>query len=188
MSNSATAPIFLANALAFSSFQTDIARIHPVFSLTTELRRMLEKMFRREGQVFDTTNWKRKWIKACASCGERKAYGEKWWQTRGLKTRHLRQSAITNMTDAGVNQKQATEISGNKTISVFLRYNISDKQRTKDAMKKVEAFAARQQRSPWNSYAAESIFFHRVRRVSVEFSASLAHHGNCRWLDCGLSR
>jgi hypothetical protein len=98
--------------------------------------------------VFDTTNWKREWIKAYVSCSERKAYGEKWWQTRGLKTRRLCQSAITNMTDAGVDQKEAMEISGHKTISVFLRYNVSDKQRKKDAMKKVEAFAARQQRSP----------------------------------------
>jgi hypothetical protein len=32
LSNNATAPIFLANALASTSFHTDIARMHPVFS------------------------------------------------------------------------------------------------------------------------------------------------------------
>lgn len=113
--------------------------------LCTELRKMLEKVpvEKRHGLAFDATNWKREWYKACVACGEREQYGEEWYQSRGLKTRHFRQSAAKNMSDAGVEQHDAMEITGHKTDAMWRRYDIVDTKRKKKAMAKVEAFLAR---------------------------------------------
>jgi hypothetical protein len=58
------------------------------------------------------------------------------------KTRHFRQSAVRNRVQAGVSESEAMKISGHKTRSIFDRYDIVDTKRKKDAMKKIEAFAA----------------------------------------------
>ncbi len=71
-----------------------------------------------------------------------RCYGEEWYQCRGLKTRHFRQSAVGNMMQAGVSESEAMKISGHKTRSTCDRYDIVDTKRKKDAMKKIEAFAA----------------------------------------------
>jgi integrase len=111
----------------------------------SELRKMLKKVpvEKRQGPVFDATNWKREWYKACVACGEREQYGEEWWQSRGLKTRHFRQSAAVNMSEAGVAQHDAMEVTGHKTDSMWRRYDIVDTKRKKKAMAKVEALTAK---------------------------------------------
>ncbi len=46
------------------------------------------------------------------------------------------------MMQAGVSESEAMKISGHKTRSTCDRYDIVDTKRKKDAMKKIEAFAA----------------------------------------------
>jgi hypothetical protein len=47
----------------------------------------------------------------------------------------FRRSALSNMTEAGVSVPDAMSISGHKTVSTFLRYNIVSKQRKRDALR-----------------------------------------------------
>jgi integrase len=107
------------------------------------LRRTLKKTFRKDGFVFDATNWKREWFKACVAVGEGEMYGDAWYQYRGLTPHDFRRSAIRNMMQAGVSQAEAMSISGHKTVAVFNRYNIVDPARKRAAMDKVEAFVKR---------------------------------------------
>ncbi len=40
---------------------------------------MLKELFRKDGPVFPTTNFRRAWIKACVKLGLGKKTGEKWY-------------------------------------------------------------------------------------------------------------
>jgi hypothetical protein len=56
----------------------------------------------------------------------------------GLLIHDLRRSAIKNLMQAGVQQVIAMKISGHKTASVFMRYNIVDEGQVADAMRRVQ--------------------------------------------------
>jgi len=68
---------------------------------------------KRQGAVFYRGQFRKTWAKACKKCG-----------LSGLLVHDFRRSAIRNMTLAGVPQNVIMAISGHKTISTFLRYNI----------------------------------------------------------------
>jgi integrase len=93
-------------------------------TLTAELVGMLGKLFRREGPVFDITNFRREWITACVKVGLGKKTGKGWYAYEGLNPHDFRRSAVKNLSDAGVDQATAMKITGHKTVAVFLRYNI----------------------------------------------------------------
>ena len=60
----------------------------------------------------------------------------------GLRFHDLRRSGIRNMTRSGVPPAIAMSISGHRTISTFLRYDIASEEDKREALRKVEARAA----------------------------------------------
>ena len=108
---------------------------------------MLERIEPKQGRVFDTTNIRREWTKACAALGlgriiavEGRPYDPRY---EGLTLHDFRRSAIRNLvTLAGVREKVAMEITGHKTRSVFDRYHIVDTQDVSNAMRQWEAVAS----------------------------------------------
>jgi len=110
----------------------------------------------KAGTVFDGTNLRVEWEKACSACGlgtRVKIEGERllrtdraqprrvknaWYRYNGLIVHDLRRSAIRNLINAGVPEKVAMQISGHKTRSVFDRYHIVSVGDVTAAMKRVE--------------------------------------------------
>jgi len=105
--------------------------------LSAELVGMLKKLFRKDGPVFDTTNFRKEWNKACVKVGLGKKTGEEWYEYEGLIPHDFRRSAVRNLINAGVDQATAMKITGHKTVHVFQRYNIVSTEQLHDAMAKV---------------------------------------------------
>lgn len=126
----------------------DEGRIIP---LSSELVDTLRQIGPKQGQVFNGTNLRKEWNKACASCGlgtltevEGRPYDPVY---SGLTLHDLRRSAVRNLRKAGVSEKEAMRISGHKTRAVFDRYNIVSTDDVMDAMRKLE-LAALNDRKP----------------------------------------
>ena len=114
------------------------ARVVP---LPDVLIRMLESVEERKGPVFDGTNLRKAWHKACVAVGLgtlTEVPGKSYGRYEGLIIHDLRRSAIRNLMDAGVGESVAMKISGHKTNSVFKRYNIISKDDVLTAMRRVE--------------------------------------------------
>jgi integrase len=115
--------------------------------MSDELMGLLKKQFRKDGSpVFDTTNFRKEFRNACAAVGLGKLTkvvserGYRWEKYEGLIPHDFRRSAVRNMIRAKVDVRVAMQISGHKTRSVFDRYNISDTDDVKDAVRKVAEF------------------------------------------------
>ncbi len=109
--------------------------------LTDALVQMLKPIKPKEGIVFDDTNLRKAWQKACVAAGLGswiKVDGVPDKRYTGLIIHDLRRSAIRNLVNAGVNEKVAMEISGHKTRDVFDRYHIVDAADVLEAMQKVQ--------------------------------------------------
>jgi integrase len=94
-------------------------------------------------RVFEGTNLRKEWVRACAACGlgtltevEGRPYDPLY---SGLTLHDLRRSAVRNLVNAGVPERVAMSISGHKTRSVFDRYHIVSTVDVTDAMRKVVA-------------------------------------------------
>jgi integrase len=122
--------------------KTDEGRIVP---LSSELVDTLRRIEPKRGRVFDGTNLRKEWVKACNACGlgtttevEGRPYDPIY---SGLTLHDMRRSAVRNLRKAGVSEKEAMRISGHKTRSVFDRYNIVSTDDVMDAMRKLELAA-----------------------------------------------
>jgi integrase len=107
------------------------------------LVKMLVQIDHKEGKVFDGTNLRKEWQKACVAAGlgtMTKVEGKADPRYTGIIIRDFRRSAIKNLMKAGVRDKVAMAISGHKTRSVFDRYNIIDAEDVVEAMRKVQSF------------------------------------------------
>ena len=118
--------------------KTDEARVLP---LPPSLIAMLDDVQPKSGRVFDATNLRKEWTKACAYCGlgtltkvEGRPYDPIY---SGLTLHDLRRSAVRNLVNAGVPERVAMSISGHKTRSVFDRYHIVSTEDVTAAMQKV---------------------------------------------------
>jgi|SRR5580658_4457055 hypothetical protein len=105
----------------------------------------------KTGKVFDDTNLRVEWQKACAACrlGTRTLMqpkdenGDPWYRYEGLSIHDLRRCAVRNLvTIAGVPERTAMRISGHKTRAGFDRYHIVSTADITDAMSKLELAAA----------------------------------------------
>jgi integrase len=102
---------------------------------------MLETAEPKEGRVFDATNLRKSWHKACVAVGLgtlQEVEGSYDKRYNGLIIHDLRRSAIRNLMAAGVSEKVAMSISGHKTRSVFDRYHIVNAAYVQRAMRRVE--------------------------------------------------
>jgi len=115
---------------------------------TVPLPDVLAKMLKRlprEETVFDATNLRKEWHKACVAAGLgtlTKVEGKPDPRYDGLIIHDLRRSAIKNLMKVGVNEKVAMSISGHKTRDVFDRYHIVDTEDVVEAMQRVQRTAS----------------------------------------------
>lgn len=122
--------------------KNDEARIIPIPSVVAE---RLEAMQPKTGQVFDDTNLRTEWAKACEAVGLGKREkresedGNPWHSYSGLIVHDLRRTAIRNLVNAGNPEKLVMKISGHKTRSVFDRYHIVNADDISAAMQRREA-------------------------------------------------
>ena len=130
----------------------DEARILPLPSV---LVNMLQEVQPKTGKVFDGTNLRKEWMKACSACGlgtltevKERPYDPLY---SGLTLHDLRRSAVRNLRKAGVSEHEAMKISGHRTRSVFERYNIVSTDDIMDAMRKVETASLNDVRKPVQS-------------------------------------
>jgi integrase len=106
----------------------------------------LKEITPKVGRVFDDTNLRTEWQKACAAWGlgtreiikPKKKGQHQWYKYRGLIVHDLRRSAIRNLVNAGVPERVAMRISGHKTRDVFDRYHIVSADDVTRAMQRVE--------------------------------------------------
>jgi hypothetical protein len=103
---------------------------------------MLKKLFRKNGPVFDTSNFRKAFQTAACAVALGRKLGPEAWQYEGLLLYDLPRSAIRNMKRAGVDTAVAMKISGHKTLRVFQRYNITSVDDVKGAMEAVTRYNA----------------------------------------------
>jgi len=114
---------------------------------TIPLPNVLVEMLRRQprtGPVFDSSNLRKAWEKACDATGLGKCTpveGKTYYLYSGLMIHDLRRSGARNLRKAGIPESVAMKITGHKDRSVFDRYDIVDEQDVREAMKRVEQAA-----------------------------------------------
>ena len=131
--------------------KNDEPRIVPLPAMLVNL---LSTQTSKVGRVFDDTNLRSEWARACAAVGlgtlekkkseshNRRRKFHVWEKYSGLIVHDLRRSAVRNLRLAGVPENVSMKISGHKTRSVFDRYNIVSVDDISDAMRRVETNAA----------------------------------------------
>ena len=118
-----------------------------VFELMKECVRRKQPddfIFTREGgsRVVDPRD---EWYSLCVSSGlgkfekAKRKNGKEYDRYVGLNLHDFRRSAIRNMTRRSVNDTTAMKISGHKTRSVFMRYNIVDERDLAEAARLIES-------------------------------------------------
>jgi len=138
-----------------------------ILPLSEELVGMLRRKRQEVGRVFNTTNFRREWIKACVKLKFGVKTGPEWYEYEGLIPHDFRRSAVRNLINAGVGQATAMKITGHRTLSVFERYNIVSTEQLHDAMEKVTSNAKTTQNEvPSLRRRRRSPFFSRVCRGS----------------------
>ncbi len=148
-----------------------------IVPLPAVLINLLQAIEPKAGRVFDATNLRTEWARACAAVGLgtieklKSESGHMWHKYTGLIVHDLRRSAVRNLRRAGVPENVAMKISGHKTRAVFDRYNIVSTEDISEAMRRVEisAVAGKRQaalQAPVSESGKKKVC--RVPRVSVK--------------------
>jgi integrase len=121
--------------------KNEAARVIPLPSVVAAA---LAQIKPKSGEVFDSTNLRIEWARACTAVGlgkmeeQESKKGNKWQKYTGLIIHDLRRSAIRNMVAAGNPENWCMAISGHKTASIFRRYAIVSTADISTAMQRVE--------------------------------------------------
>jgi len=91
--------------------------------------------------VFDSTNFRPEWSKACAKAGVG-TYDSKTRTRTGVRIHDCRCSAAINLLDAGVDEGTVLKIGGWKTRAMLDRYNVQNEKRVRKAMQTGGDFVA----------------------------------------------
>ncbi len=103
---------------------------------------MFRKTFRDPSKpVFDSTNYRPAWSKACAKSGLG-TYDKKTRTRTGVRIHDCRCSAAINLLAAGVDEGLVLKIGGWKTRAMLDRYNVQHDERIKTAMEKGGAYVS----------------------------------------------
>jgi integrase len=119
-------------------------------------------VFTREATGQHVVDPRDEWYSLCVSSGLGKFVpgvrknGKKYECYVGLNLHDFRRSAIRNMTRRGVNDTTAMKISGHKTRSVFMRYNIVDERDLAEAARLIEAGRQVQNPAPQNDTKSDT--------------------------------
>ena len=118
-----------------------------IIPLPDTLVEMLRAQEPKTGKVFDDTNIRDGWQRACVAAGLgtlTKVTGKPYDPVySGLRIHDLRRTALTYLRKSGVDESVVMKISGHKTRDVFERYNIVDAADVTDAMRARQQFGAR---------------------------------------------
>jgi integrase len=113
--------------------------------ILSPIAKMLRKSFRTDGPVFDSTNYRPAWSKACEAAGVG-TYDKKARTRTGVRIHDCRCSGAVNLVDSGVDEDLVMKIGAWSTRSMFSRYNIMNSERMRAAMVKSGEYVQRQQR------------------------------------------
>jgi len=103
----------------------------------------LKKRFRVNDQpVFETTNYRKEWAKACAKAGIG-TWDPKTYTRTGVRIHDCRASAAINLLASGVDEGLVLKIGGWKTRSMLDRYNVADVSRLAAALEKGGKFVTK---------------------------------------------
>jgi integrase len=92
-------------------------------------------LIQNEGKL--VKDWEKSWATACAAAGVPQTIFH-----------DLRRTALTNMIEAGLSEKEAMEISGHRTRAVFDRYHIVSERRLKEMAGKLEIHLKQKDEQP----------------------------------------
>jgi len=95
------------------------------------LTTLSDYVFHRKGQP--VVDLRKSWASACKKAS-----------VPGKLFHDLRRTAVRNMIRAGVPQAVAMAISGHRTVSMFLRYDITSEEDKRQALRKTERHLASQ--------------------------------------------
>jgi integrase len=118
-----------------------------ILPIDPALLTMMRKMFRKDGAVFVTVNFRKAFQAACVSVKLGHKTGTRAWEYTGLTPHDLRRSAVRNSVRAGNSETVAMKISGHRTASVFRRYNITSLEDIRKAGKRTADYNARKSAS-----------------------------------------
>jgi integrase len=108
--------------------------------LLESVARDLRKQFRSDDRpIFDSTNYRPEWAKACDKAGMGTWDQAKRTRT-GVRIHDCRASAAINLLASGVDEGLVLKIGGWKTRSMLDRYKVANDTRLADAMTKGGAF------------------------------------------------
>ncbi|HMD17029.1 MAG TPA: hypothetical protein VKH18_10200 [Terriglobales bacterium] len=109
---------FNGGVIRLHQTKNDEPRVVPLPSI---LRMLLAEIEPKVGRVFDATNLRREWTKACTAAGlgiiievEGKPYDPRY---TGLTVHHLRRSAVRDLVRAGVPEPIAMRIRGHHLVA-----------------------------------------------------------------------
>ncbi len=115
-------------------------QLDPTFELVFfRPRAWNEKARSGPGAILPVRDFNGQWARACCAAKLGEMDGPSY---RGLIFHDLRRSGIRQLIRSGVHEHTAMAISGHKTRSVFLRYNIVSLDDLRDATKKLDAHLA----------------------------------------------